>query len=157
FFEEKIGGPVKLAEISGSDAHHRFTGPQILKLKKQHPDTYDATDRISLVSSFLASVFLGKIAPIDISDVCGMNLWDIQKSDWSARRLEATAGPDGKEELRRKLGRVEPDGGANLGSISPYFVSRYGFPTDTTITPFTGDNPATILALPLRPLDVIVS
>src|SRR5690606_10355975 len=81
----------------------------------------------------------------------------IQKSDWSDLLLEATAGPDGKEELRRKLGRVEPDGGANLGSISPYFVSRYGFPTDTTITPFTGDNPATILALPLRPLDVIVS
>jgi len=27
-------------------------------------------------------VFLGKFAPFDISDVCGMNLWDIKAGKW---------------------------------------------------------------------------
>lgn len=44
-----------------------------------------------------------------------------------------------------------------MGPISSYFVQRYGFPSDCGIAPFTGDNPATILSLPLRPLDAIVS
>jgi xylulokinase len=59
--------------------------------------------------------------------------------------------------LRRKLGDVREDGGGSMGSISSWFVSRYGFPQDCQIVPFTGDNPSTILALPLRPLDAIVS
>ena len=49
------------------------------------------------------------------------------------------------------------DGGAFLGNISPYFVQRYGFDPACAIAPSTGDNPSTILALPLRPSDVIVS
>lgn len=44
-----------------------------------------------------------------------------------------------------------------MGAISPWFVARYGFPPTCAIAPFTGDNPSTILALPLRPLDAIVS
>ncbi len=44
-----------------------------------------------------------------------------------------------------------------MGGIANYFVSRYGFSAECQIAPFTGDNPATILALPLRPLDAIVS
>lgn len=136
----------------------RFTGPQILRLKRRLPDVYKASKRITLASSFLTSVLLGKIAPFDISDVCGMNLWNVEELKWDERLLAVAAGgADGAEELRAKLGPVELDGGKDLGSISQYFVERYGFPSDCSINPFTGDNPATILALPLRPLDVIVS
>ncbi|KAL1839938.1 hypothetical protein VTJ49DRAFT_982 [Mycothermus thermophilus] len=157
-FDAKLGSPDKLAEVTGSAAHHRFTGPQIMRLRRKLPDMYAATSRISLVSSFLASLFLGSVAPIDISDVCGMDLWDIPGNDWSEPLLELTAGgADGAAELRRKLGEVRRDGGGSIGSISHYFTTRYGFSPDCQVAPFTGDNPATILALPLRPLDAIVS
>jgi len=36
-------------------------------------------------------------------------------------------------------------------------VQRYGFASECEIVPFTGDNPSTILALPLRASDAIVS
>jgi xylulokinase len=80
---------------------------------------------VSLASSFLASLFLGKIAPIDISDVCGMNLWDIPNQEWSIKLLEIVGGD--AMDLMLKLGRVELNGGAHLGNIHSYFTLRYGF------------------------------
>lgn len=135
----------------------RFTGPQILRFRTKHADAYRNTSHISLVSSFLASVFLGKIAPIDISDVCGMNLWDIKAGKYDERLLSLVAGSSDTKDLKAKLGEVREDGGCNLGTISAYFVDRYGFDPSCSIVPFTGDNPSTILALPLRPFDAIVS
>ncbi|TVY53352.1 putative D-xylulose kinase A [Lachnellula cervina] len=156
-FDAALGSPEKLAQVTGSKAHHRFTGPQIMRFHKKYPDIYRATSRITLVSSFLASVFLGKIAVFDISDVCGMNLWDINAGAWCEPLLTLAAGEDGLDSLKQKLGEVREDGGGSLGNISSYYVSRYNFAPDCGIAPFTGDNPATILALPLRPLDAIVS
>ncbi|KAK9493287.1 hypothetical protein V1508DRAFT_416281 [Lipomyces doorenjongii] len=159
YLEQKVGGAEVLAQITGSKTHHRFTGPQIMRVRHRHPSRYENTARISLVSSFFASLLLGAIAPLDVSDVCGMNLWDIpnEKFDEEIIQLVAGGGEDEKNELLHKLGKVEPDGGKNLGPINDYYVKRYGFSKDCAITPITGDNPATILALPLRPLDVIVS
>ncbi|KAM0284378.1 hypothetical protein ACHAQH_001954, partial [Verticillium albo-atrum] len=157
-FDEHLGDPQRLAEVTGSAAHHRFTGTQIMRLREKLPDMYAATDRISLISSFLASLLLGRIAPLDISDVTGMNLWDIPSATWSDELLSLAAGGDDKAPaLRKKLGEPEHDGGASLGTIAPYFQRRHGFAADCHVTPFTGDNPATILALPLRPMDAIVS
>ncbi|KAH7313405.1 hypothetical protein B0I35DRAFT_355602 [Stachybotrys elegans] len=156
-FDAALGDREKLAESTGSGAHHRFTGTQIMRIKRVEPDVYAKTSRISLVSSWLASVLMGAIAPLEISDVCGMNLWDIPKQQYNEELLALAAGKDGADELRRKLGEVRMDGGGSMGPISPYYVSRYGFSPDCQIVPFTGDNPATILALPLRPLDAIVS
>lgn len=109
------------------------------------------------MSSFLASLFIGKIAPMDISDVCGMNLWDIKSGDWSEPLLKLAAGSSGVDDLKRKFGDVREDGGGSLGPISKYFITRHGFEKDCQIASFTGDNPATILALPLRPMDAMVS
>ncbi|KAK4199061.1 putative xylulose kinase [Triangularia verruculosa] len=155
-FEETMGTPERLAQATGSAAHHRFTGTQIMRLRRKLPEMYSSTSRISLVSSFLASLFLGSIAPMDISDVCGMNLWDIPSNNWSAPLLELASGgsPDA---LRAKLGEVRQDGGGSMGGVSSYFVKKYNFSPECGVAPFTGDNPATILALPLRPLDAIVS
>ena len=72
-----------------------------------------------MVSSFLASVFLGKVAPIDISDVTGMNLWHIGKGDWHDDLLAlAAGGKDGAADLKQKLGPVHEDGGKNFGNIT---------------------------------------
>lgn len=129
-----------------------------MRLRRTQPEVYANTSRISLVSSWFASVFLGQIAPLEIADICGMNLWDISNQQYCPELLALAAGsPDGASDLRAKLGEPCIDGGQSLGNISNYFVSRYGFSKECQILPFTGDNPATILALPLRPLDAIVS
>lgn len=130
-----------------------------MKLIKNQPEVYSNTSRISLVSSFLASLFLGSLAPIDVSDVCGMNLWDISASSFSDRLLSLAAGSSDAagNTLKQKLGKIRLDGGGSIGNISPYFVSKYGFSEHCRIAPFTGDNPSTILSLPLRAGDAMVS
>ncbi|KAJ2907214.1 hypothetical protein MKZ38_006508 [Zalerion maritima] len=157
-FNKLFDSPNKLADVTGSAAHHRFTGPQIMRIRRLHPKVYSLTSRISLVSSFLASVFLGAVAPMDISDVCGANIWDIPGECWSKLALTLVAGgPEGLPGLLEKLGDVRKDGGGGMGKVSSYFVKKYRFSENCEVAPFTGDNPATILALPLRPLDAIVS
>ena len=94
---------------------------------------------------------------MDISDVCGMNLWDIKGGRWHEDLLGLAAGSFGVPDLKKKLGDVPEDGGLALGNIAQYYVKRYGFDSSCTIFPSTGDNPSTILALPLRSLDAMVS
>ena len=83
-----------------------------------------------------------------------MNLFDIPTCSYTKKSMTLTAGSSGFE---RKLGPVMEDRRGSIGYISQYFVRRYGFDPSCKIAPFTGDNPSTILALPLRPLDAIVS
>jgi hypothetical protein len=44
--------------------------------------------RISLISSFACSLFLGDYAPIDYADASGMNLMDLKTKDWSPEILQ---------------------------------------------------------------------
>ncbi|EEB09100.1 xylulose kinase [Schizosaccharomyces japonicus yFS275] len=157
--EELVGGPTNMAKITGSKAHWRFSGPQILKFRKQHPEAYAQIERISLVSSCLASLLLGKFAPLDQSDACGMNLWDIRGNEYCTELMQLVGGDNHCGiELKNKLGPVETNSIAELGKIHPYYVEKYGFNENCTIIPFTGDNPATILSLPLVPgQDVLLS
>uniref|UniRef100_A0AAX7TMC9 Xylulose kinase n=1 Tax=Astatotilapia calliptera TaxID=8154 RepID=A0AAX7TMC9_ASTCA len=85
------GGALRLAEITGSRAYERFTGNQIAKLRQTRAEEFQDTERISLVSSFAASLFLGGYAAIDYSDGSGMNLLDIRTRNWSEICLQATA------------------------------------------------------------------
>lgn len=119
--EQAVGGPQALATITGSSAHERFTGPQILKKSRTNSQAFTQSERISLVSSFLASLFVAQYAPIDVSDGSGMNLLDIRRKEWDERLLAACRLGDGK-----KLGEVV-DGCAVIGKIGNYFVDRYGF------------------------------
>ncbi|KAF9071547.1 hypothetical protein BDP27DRAFT_1321930 [Rhodocollybia butyracea] len=150
--EEAIGGPQILADISGSRAYERFTGTQIARIRKVNPEAYEATSRISLVSSFMPSVFLGHIAPIEISDASGMNLMDVITCQWDDRLLDICGG----SELRSKLGPEPVSGGTSLGKISPYWTNRWGFNPNCIIAPFTGDNPATVVAFSV-PGDALLS
>lgn len=95
---------------------------------------------------------------MDIGDVCGANLWDMKAGKWNEELLSLTAGGEGGvTDLRKKLGEVDEDGGVSFGSISKYFVSRYGFDSSCNVIAATGDNPSTILSLPLRESDAMVS
>src|SRR5687768_6168122 len=66
-----VGGEAALAQHTGSRAFERFTGPQIRKFFKQDAAAYAATDRIHLVSSFMASLLTGQHAPADPGDGSG--------------------------------------------------------------------------------------
>ena len=54
-----VGGEATLAQHTGSRAFERFTGPQIRRFAKRASADYDATRRIHLVSSFIASLLVG--------------------------------------------------------------------------------------------------
>lgn len=132
-----------MVRITGSKAYERFTAAQIRKIFQQQPENYNKTVRISLVSSFLASIFLNEIAPIDYSDGSGMNLLDINLRHWSSKCLEACA--DG---LREKLGEPVPTNSV-LGTIGNFFVQRYSFNSNCKIIAFTGDNCSALSGLNL--------
>ena len=150
--EAALGGAQAVADLTGSRAYERFTGNQIAKMQRVNPDAYEQTDRIALVSSFMASLLLGDVAPIDLSDGSGMNLLDIRRRAWDARALEQTA-PD----LARRLGAPVPSHSV-LGSIAPYYVRRFGFPADCQVVAFSGDNPNSLAGLRLQePGDVALS
>ncbi|EJU03510.1 D-xylulose kinase [Dacryopinax primogenitus] len=150
--EEYVGGAQKLADITGSRAYERFTASQIEKVWKKKPEVYAKTGYISLVSSFLASLFLCSIAPIEVSDASGMNLMDIETNKWDEKLLEASGG----KELRAKLKGEPVPGGTVLGKVGKWWVDRYGLNPDCIVAPFTGDNPSSIVSLS-SPGDAILS
>ncbi|MEO0508691.1 MAG: FGGY family carbohydrate kinase [Verrucomicrobiota bacterium] len=137
----KVGGEDVICAKSGSIAIERFTGPQIRRFYKQDTETYIATARIHLVSSFLCSVLCGADAPIDTGDGAGMNLLNISTWKWDTDLLKATA-PD----LMNKLPPVA-QGNTVAGKISDYFVEKFGFTEGTPITIFTGDNPSSLVGM----------
>ncbi|CAI8599938.1 unnamed protein product [Vicia faba] len=150
--EKACGGALELARVTGSRAYERFTGPQIKKIFDQKPEVYNETERISLVSSFMASVFIGRYAAIDHSDGAGMNLMDIKKKAWSEVALEATAPG-----LESKLGDLAP-AYAVAGYIASYFVERYHFNKDCLVVQWSGDNPNSVAGLTLNiPGDLAIS
>ena len=140
---KQLGGIQYTATRTGSDTFERFTGPQIRKFYKTEPEAYTQTTSIALVSSFMASLLSGKIAPIDFGDGAGMNLMDIRKKNWNHDALKATAPG-----LVKKLPPLA-DSGHVIGQVSPYFASKYGLNPEALACVWTGDNPASVLGLGL--------
>lgn len=138
-----LGGVKATAEQTGSDTFERFTGPQIRKFYKMEPDAYTQTAYIALVSSFMASLVAGRIAPIDYGDGAGMNLMDIQKKVWHEGALKATA-PD----LEKKLPSLA-DSAKVVGDVSSYFVKKFGLNPKAQVFPWSGDNPCSAVGLGL--------
>lgn len=139
--EETVGGREKMVQYTGSKCYGRFTGPQIRKIYQTNLESYERTIRISLVSSFLASIFIGKIAPIDYSDGSGMNLLDINTKAWSIECLNACA-----PNLYEKLGQPISTSSV-IGTIGSFFIQRYSFHPKCKVCAFTGDNPSALAGM----------
>jgi xylulokinase len=149
---KKLGGIKFTASRTGSDTFERFTGPQIRKFRKTEPKAYAQTAHIALVSSFMASLLAGKIAPIDFGDGAGMNLMDIRRKNWNHDALKATAPG-----LAAKLPPLA-DAGSVIGPVSRFFVERFGLNPEALATVWTGDNPASVVGLGLiKPGQVAIS
>jgi xylulokinase len=138
-----LGGKKAAIRLTGSNIFERFSAPQIRKFFQEEPKNYYSTSYIHLVSSFLCSILLGKISPIDYGDGAGMNLMDIKTKRWSNSALEATA-PNLKKKLPSLINSYEI-----IGKISPYFVQKYGFSENTILLPWSGDNPSSLIGLGL--------
>eukprot|EP00897_Mesotaenium_endlicherianum_P008578 jgi/Mesen1/7749/ME000407S06974 len=150
--EQALGGPLALSQLTGSRAYERFTGPQIRGIYERQPNVYEDTERISLVSSFNASLLVGDYAAIDTSDGGGMNLMDLAARRWSPEVLQATA-----PELEGRLGPLVASHEV-VGRISAFFVERYGFAKDCQVVAWSGDNPCSLAGLALdRAGDMAIS
>jgi len=139
--EEALGGAQAVAELTGSRAYPRFTGNQIAKVYGSAPSVYDSTERIALVSSFMASLLVGDYAPIDAADGSGMNLMDIRRRVWAPPALACTA-PD----LDERLGRIVPSY-AIVGRLHASQCERFGFSAECAVIAFSGDNPNSLVGL----------
>ncbi|XP_042014126.1 xylulose kinase 2-like [Salvia splendens] len=150
--EKAVGGAMELSSLTGSRAYERFTGPQIRRIFETQPEAYKSTERISLVSSFMASLLIGSYAAIDHTDGAGMNLMDIKERAWSKKILEATA-----PSLEEKLGKLAPAYDV-AGQIASYFVERYHFDKNCLVIQWSGDNPNSLAGLTLNsPGDLAIS
>ena len=133
-----IGGDAALVRHTGSRAYERFTAAQIRKFWQQRPDCYADTDRIHLVSSFMASLLVGGHAPLEPGDASGMNLMDLTSRSWWQPALEATAPA-----LSEKLPPiVEP--WTEVRPLAAYWQRRYGLPAARVIA-WSGDNPCSLI------------
>ncbi|OWZ21500.1 Xylulose kinase [Phytophthora megakarya] len=160
--EAVVGGPDRVAEISGSRAYERFTGNQIAKRIHENPDFLDKCGRIALVSSMLTSLLCGDYTPIDDSDGSGMNLLDVRERVWSSELVKATAkyssSNNAPEKLKESLGSQVSRAYSSVGAIHLYFQKKYGFAADCKVIPFSGDNPCTLAGIGLsQPGDIGVS
>lgn len=140
---EAIGGHQPMHRCTGSSAYERFSGPQIRRFARTEPQAYSETAHILLVSSYMASLLAGKIVGTDHGDASGMNLMDLSSKSWNSDLLQASA-----PELEGRLGSPIPST-TIVGSISSYFVERYGFSAQTEVMAWSGDNPNSQVGLGL--------
>jgi xylulokinase len=140
---DSLGGPQRVAELTGSRAYERFAGPQVRKFYKQEPEAYASTATVHLVSSYMASLLAGRSAPIDPGDGAGMNLMDIRKRAWSTVALAATAPG-----LKGKLPPIA-DSWTVVGPLSPYYARRFGFSPSARSIVWSGDNPCSLIGVGL--------
>jgi xylulokinase len=136
-----VGGDERVAAITGARATLRFTGPQIRRFYKTSPADWQRTSEIHLVSSFMASILVGRSVGIDLGDGAGMNLLDLASGGWSDALLDATA-PGLREKLKPPVASTTV-----VGEIAGYFAKKYGFAAGTKIIAFTGDNPSSLIGM----------
>ena len=141
--ESLLGGTQRVIGLTGNNVFERFSAPQIRKFFQEESKAYETTASIALVSSFIASVLVGKEVPVDAGDGSGTNLMDIRKRQWNEAAMEATA--PGLSE------RLEPivQSDVIVGTIHRYYTKKYGFGEDCLVLPFSGDNPSSLIGLGL--------
>jgi len=140
---QKAGGKKRVIELSGSDVPLRFTGVVMRKIAERHPEIYQHTENIQLISSLTAAIMTGNSkAPLDFGNACGMSLMDYRNKKWSDVLIKAASSdlPGGDKAFRSKLPDIAaPD--KIVGNPADYFIKKYGFSPDCLVVAGSGDNP----------------
>lgn len=153
--EETVGGADKLSLKTGSRAYERFTAHLISQFLKKGFGT--ECSRISLVSSLGTSLLCGAVKSIDHSDAAGMNLMNLDSSDWDPQILQYLQQIDAKVDVRSLLG-TPADAKSMAGSVSQYYIQKFGFSPSCQVNHWTGDNPSSVVGLGmLLPGDIAIS
>ena len=138
-----VGGKSEMIDLSGSDAPLRFTGAAVRCIGERFPESYAATAKVQLISSFIPAVLTGNAeVPMDYGNGCGMSLMNYRAKAWDTALLAATADglPGGVEALQAKLPTLaRPD--SIVGSLAAYYIERYGFEGRCAVIAGSGDNP----------------
>ena len=154
--EAFTGGAAAVARLTGSRAYERFTGPQMLAIAKRYPEAWASTSKVSLVSSFCASLLAGSFVPMDYSDASGTLLMDVQAREWAPEMLECA--PFSGIGLADRLGGAPLPSHAVVGTVSSFLAERWGFDPKSIVVASSGDNPCAIAGLGLaQPGDLALS
>lgn len=172
--EALLGGPDRMAQRVGTCATASLVAAQLLRVRECWPqEVWARTGRVQLASAFLASLISGKWVPMGEAEACATGIW-VHGPAANASNVVVGSGPQGyweenvldivggsREEGRRVrgwMGDVDVTGGARkIGNVSRYLVERFGFDSDTIVTPFTSDYLATYLSLCPSPSDAVLS
>jgi xylulokinase len=137
------GGVSGMLAKTGSDSPLRFTGAVARKVFVRESGVWDATARLHLLSSFIPAVLTGNPdVPADWGNASGTSLMDYRKKDWNEGLLAAASGGlvGGAAALRAKLTPVTSPL-TLAGTVAAWFVSKYGFSSETRVLIGSGDNP----------------
>lgn len=156
--EQQMGGASEISKRTGSRSHERCAAHHIRDFTTD--DKFNECNRISLASSFGASLLLGSFANIDVSDGASMNLMDITKKAWDDELLtKCVAHGDAQvaDRIRVQLGALsEP--WEIAGKLHSFYSEKFGFAGDTDVVHWSGDKVCSCVGLGLcKPRDIVVS
>ncbi|KAG8752913.1 hypothetical protein FRC14_006592 [Serendipita sp. 396] len=155
--EAALGGPEAMANQVGVTAHASLLAAQMLHLRTANADAWKQTSHVTLASGFLCSVLTGKLACFRESEASATGMYALSKEQWDENVLQAIAGPgDSIQRLKSMLGNVERNAAAPIGTVHPYFSSKYGLESDVSIYPFTSECLASYLSLAPSSADCVV-
>lgn len=160
--EAALGGPDHMSTRVGTCAQSSLVAAQLLRVREAWPDVWARTGRIQVASSFLCSMICGSWVGMNEPEACATGMWvhgpNGGQSHWDEGVLEIIGG--NREEGRRIrawLGDVDVSGGSRrIGMVGRYMVDRYGFDSDTIVTPFTQDSLSSYLSLCPQPSDAVL-
>lgn len=129
--EHALGGPEPSAARLGTPLHASLLAAHALRMRETQPEIWARTGRITLASTLLCSLLLGRWAPTSESEASATGLWNQRRKAWDDAVCEVVAGSVGFEHagrLKTMLGDVDVSGGGKkVGNIAPYYVERFGF------------------------------
>ncbi|KAJ4490148.1 hypothetical protein J3R30DRAFT_3693685 [Lentinula aciculospora] len=151
--EASLGGPDSMAGRVGTCAQASLVAAQLLRVREAWPqEVWARTGRIQVASAFLSSLVCGKWAPMGEAEACATGFWvhgaNGQQGFWDEGVLDIVGGSREEGRLVRGwLGEVDVSGGGRkVGTVSRYLVERFGFDSETIVTPFTSDYLASYLS-----------